>query len=105
VNDVHRGDLERGDTVECDVPAGEVIVAEIERGVPGGPRRILAGEGQRVEVHILYVRRGKWAIAPMVSNRVSESPSADRLLLLGQAMTTVWAPGPGDVARRAADDG
>jgi hypothetical protein len=86
------------------VPAGDVSVAEIERGVPGRPRRILAGEGQRVEVHILYAGRGKWAIAPMVPNRANEGPSEDRLLRLGQAMATVWAPGPEDVARRMADD-
>ena len=104
MNDVHRGDLERGDTLECEVPAGEVTVAEIERGVPGEPRRILVGEGQRVEVHVLYAGRGKWAIAPMAPNRVSESGSTDRLLLLGQAMTTVWAARSEDVARRASDD-
>jgi hypothetical protein len=104
VNDVERGDLERGGTLESDVPAGEVTVAEIERGVSGRPRRIVARDGQRVEVHVLYMGPGKWAIAPMESEHVSERPSRDRLLVLGQAMTTVWSPHPGDIARHAAED-
>ena len=35
VNDVQRGDLERGGTLESDVPAGEVTVAEMNGGCPG----------------------------------------------------------------------
>lgn len=104
VNDVQRGDLEWGGTLESDVPAGEVTVAEIERGVSGRPRRIVARDGQRIEVHVLYMGPGKWAIAPLEPERVSETPSRDRLLLLGQAMTTVWSPQPGDTAGQAAED-
>jgi hypothetical protein len=104
VNDVHQGDLERGDTLECEVPAGDVVVAEVERGVSGGGRRIVTREGQRVEVHVLYVGAGRWAIAPMASDRVIGRPSPDRLLLLGQAMTTVWSTRPGDVISAADDD-
>jgi hypothetical protein len=104
VNDVHQGDLERGGTLECEVPAGDVVVAEIERGVSGGGRRIVTREGQRVEVHVLYAGAGRWAIAPMVSDRASRPPSPDRLLLLGQAMTTVWSTGPDDDVRAARDD-
>jgi len=99
VNDVHQGDLERGDTLECDVPAGEVSITGTERGVHSGSRSIVTREGHRVEVHVLHVGRGKWAIAPMASNPGIERTSGDRLLQLGQAMTTVWAPGREDISR------
>jgi hypothetical protein len=91
VDDVHQGDLERGETLECDVPAGEVSITGVDRGVPRGSRSIVTREGQRVEVHVLHMERGKWAIAPMATDP-SERPSEDRLLQLGQAMTTVWSP-------------
>src|SRR5436190_18053448 len=86
VNDGQRGDLERGGTLESDVSAGEVTVSEVERGVSGRPRRIVARDGQRIEIHVLYMGPGKWAIAPMESEPVSDPPSRDRLLLLGQTM-------------------
>jgi hypothetical protein len=101
VNGVHHGELGRGETLECDVPAGEVTITGIERGGPRGSRSIVTREGQSVEVHVPYGGRGTWAIAPMASDPVSERPSADRLLQLGRAMTTVWSPGREDSSRAA----